>query len=463
MGIERSQAPLVLKASEPQPNRSKNPSDAEKTPGAFAAVMQAEAAPKAPERPKAADMKPPAEARQVEAGQTQKEKTETETGKTAKSAADEKDEKETSSGDEEGATSAAVAAAALALAATGLLGPALTKAAAAVTAAIDGKALARVDGIADGQQAGVGALSADGTVASPLSSVAAPAADAAHTALANGPPGASNLASYASVLEQLQSRLAKGEKAGMPAADGGFPAATAIDSAAAPQAASSASLSTARMDKLMNALQAGLGIGQTTGSETAKLASVSSEAGEALKAIDRFRGEAPRDSAGTMPDGAPGQQGFTSTVQFDGSAVSATASGPATADAVADQVGYWVSQGVQNAELTLGGAGAERVEVKISMSGNEAHVEFRSDQAATREMLAGTASQLRDLLSGQGVVLSGVTVGHAGAELAGGQQQQSRPREGRSPARGGADETQAVAAVRPSVAAGPAGKLDLFV
>jgi flagellar hook-length control protein FliK len=135
----------------------------------------------------------------------------------------------------------------------------------------------------------------------------------------------------------------------------------------------------------------------------------------------------------------------------------------ATGDAVADQVSYFVSQGIQNAELTLDGLNAERVEVKISMSGKEAHVEFRSDQLATREMLAGTTAHLRDLLSSQGVVLTGVTVGQSGADFTGGQQPQGRSREGQAQGRGTAGESRTVAAVAPAAAKAPAGTLDLFV
>ncbi|APW36648.1 hypothetical protein RD110_05070 [Rhodoferax koreense] len=420
--------------------------------------MRAEAAPRAPEKPKAPEAQRPAQARRAEGERTEKsEKSE----KVAESANEDQDEDDAASSDQDAAASAQAAAAALALATAGLLGPAAAKVVAAVKTAADGKAVAGVDGAADGQTAGADAWLADGTGRAPA---AGPAADAARAALADGQSGVAKLASYASVLEQLQSRLAKGEKGDVSGADRALPGTGADPGAAAAKAASGVALQNTRTDKLMNALQAGSGMGQAVGSETTKLASLSLEAGEALKAIDRFRGEAPRDSAGTTPDGAPGQQSFTSTVQFDGTTGPATTvSGPAAGDAVADQVSQWVSQGIHSAELTLDGANAERVEVKISMSGNEAHVEFRSDQPATREMLAGTASQLRDLLSGQGVVLSGVTVGHAGADLAGGQQQQSRPRGERGPAREASLAPQAVSAARPAAASSPAGALDLFV
>ena len=85
-----------------------------------------------------------------------------------------------------------------------------------------------------------------------------------------------------------------------------------------------------------------------------------------------------------------------------------------TAEAVAEQVTYWVNQEVQNAELTLDGVGQEPIEVSISLQGNEANVAFRSDQAATREILEGAVSHLKDMLAHHGLALSGVSVGSSG-------------------------------------------------
>jgi len=81
---------------------------------------------------------------------------------------------------------------------------------------------------------------------------------------------------------------------------------------------------------------------------------------------------------------------------------------------VAEQVSYWVSQNVQNAELSLNGLGQEPVQVSISVQGNEAQVVFRSDEAATRSLLEGAGSHLKDLLQREGLVLTGVSVGGSG-------------------------------------------------
>ncbi|KQO14068.1 flagellar hook-length control protein [Acidovorax sp. Leaf76] len=97
---------------------------------------------------------------------------------------------------------------------------------------------------------------------------------------------------------------------------------------------------------------------------------------------------------------------------------------------VADQVAYWVHQKTQNAELTLTRDG-QPVEVSVSLSGNEAHVSFRSDQAQTRDMLDRSMAQLSDLLRSEGLVLSGMSVGTSAGQGAGsGSGEQQRQREG---------------------------------
>jgi len=99
-------------------------------------------------------------------------------------------------------------------------------------------------------------------------------------------------------------------------------------------------------------------------------------------------------------------------------------------DRVAEQVAYWVNQKTQNAELTLQRDG-HPVEVSVSLSGNEAHVSFRSDQQQTRELLDQSMAQLSDLLRSEGLVLSGMSVGTSARDSTGGRETgQQRPREG---------------------------------
>lgn len=95
--------------------------------------------------------------------------------------------------------------------------------------------------------------------------------------------------------------------------------------------------------------------------------------------------------------------------------------------AVAEQVQYWIENDIQNAELKLDGLGASAVEVSISLQGNEARVEFRTDQAQARQVLEGAMDHLKDLLGNEGLVLSGVSVGSSGAEGSAARQRNPQP------------------------------------
>jgi flagellar hook-length control protein FliK len=93
---------------------------------------------------------------------------------------------------------------------------------------------------------------------------------------------------------------------------------------------------------------------------------------------------------------------------------------------LAEQVKYWISNDVKNAEMKLEGLGQELVEVSISMHGNEAHVAFRTDELQARTALEGAASHLKDLLAREGVLLAGVSVGTSGSQNPDAQDRQAR-------------------------------------
>ena len=93
---------------------------------------------------------------------------------------------------------------------------------------------------------------------------------------------------------------------------------------------------------------------------------------------------------------------------------------------LADTVSYWVSQGVQKAELKLDGFGAEPIEVSISLANGEAQIGFRTDRADVRDVIEGAMSHLKELLASEGLVLAGVSVGTAGQDRAGAQAQRER-------------------------------------
>lgn len=147
------------------------------------------------------------------------------------------------------------------------------------------------------------------------------------------------------------------------------------------------------------------------------------------------------------------------------SAVNAPVSGSSevaspTESFVAEQISYWISNDVQNAEMKLDGIGDAPVGVSISMHGNEAHVTFRTDELQAREALENASLHLKDLLQREGLVLAGVSVGTSGAGDSGGQEH--KPRHG---AKAATVVSAAVESIgRRPVQSGAAGRaLDLFV
>lgn len=130
--------------------------------------------------------------------------------------------------------------------------------------------------------------------------------------------------------------------------------------------------------------------------------------------------------AGAGVEGIWGQQAFQAGNRVDAPSAMADSSMLSLESKVADKVSYWVTQGVQNAELTLDGLGGESVKVSISLKGDEAHVGFRTDQPEIRRVLEGAVAHLKDLLISQGLVLSGVFVGTSSQDGAGTQERRSR-------------------------------------
>lgn len=146
----------------------------------------------------------------------------------------------------------------------------------------------------------------------------------------------------------------------------------------------------------------------------------------------RSNGDGDGDGAGAggaWSEGASGG-GAVESGNFTDATVFADPNALGAEEQVAEQVAYWVNQKTQNAELTLQRDG-QPVEVSVSLSGNEAHVSFRSDQQQTRELLDQSMAQLSDLLRSEGLVLSGMSVGTSARDSAGGGEAgQQRPRDG---------------------------------
>lgn len=128
---------------------------------------------------------------------------------------------------------------------------------------------------------------------------------------------------------------------------------------------------------------------------------------------------------GVWPDGA-----WPGAAARPGQDLSAHGAAPFAPEQVAEQIAYWVQQKTQNAQLTLERDGRS-VEVSVSLSGNEAHVSFGSDQPQLRELLGSGMEQLSELLRGEGLVLGGMSVGTPSGHSAGfGADGAARKREG---------------------------------
>jgi flagellar hook-length control protein FliK len=140
---------------------------------------------------------------------------------------------------------------------------------------------------------------------------------------------------------------------------------------------------------------------------------------------------------------------------------SATPAAMAPEMQAAEQVTYWVTQNVQNAELKLDGLGASPVEVSINVQGNEAQISFRSDEAATRGVLENATAHLKDLLQREGMVLTGVSVGTSSSGDAGGNSERRARPGARQTAIAPLQQAAVETGRRPGV---PAGRsVDLFV
>ena len=148
-----------------------------------------------------------------------------------------------------------------------------------------------------------------------------------------------------------------------------------------------------------------------------------------LARADKPQGERSADTAKGRESNYSGTALGVSSPEYTATATAAAAPVQAPDMAAAEQVRYWVSQNVQNAELTLDGLGQTPVEVSISLQGNEAQIAFRSDEAATRSVLESAGSHLKDMLQREGLVLTGVSIGNSGSGNAGstgGEQRRAR-------------------------------------
>jgi flagellar hook-length control protein FliK len=78
---------------------------------------------------------------------------------------------------------------------------------------------------------------------------------------------------------------------------------------------------------------------------------------------------------------------------------------------VAEYLKFWTSKNLQNAEFKVQGWDESAVQVKVSLQGSSAHVEFTTDHQATRDFLTNGQDELKQLLAQQGLMLLDVSVG----------------------------------------------------
>ncbi len=147
---------------------------------------------------------------------------------------------------------------------------------------------------------------------------------------------------------------------------------------------------------------------------TGLVASLSgSESGASAR--KRGAGAAPSVGGDAPSASAPGSVTGSSSALSVG-ASSATAPAQGVEQAVAEQVKYWISNDVHNAQLKFSGLGEASVQVNISMSGSQAQVVFQSDQAHTRALLGNAMTQLDQMMRAQGLTLTSAWVSSSGQQ-----------------------------------------------
>ena len=122
---------------------------------------------------------------------------------------------------------------------------------------------------------------------------------------------------------------------------------------------------------------------------------------------------------------------------------------------------YWMSGDLKNAEIKLDGFGESPVEVSISMQGNQTHVAFRTDEMQTRLALEDAGATLKEMLSKEGLDLTGVSVGTSGSGSDGGPNHRSRSDSSRAHVDNKA--TKILLGTVGHTVTARAGKLDVFV
>ncbi len=129
------------------------------------------------------------------------------------------------------------------------------------------------------------------------------------------------------------------------------------------------------------------------------------------------------------------------------------------------QISHWGTQNLRHASLRVGQAGEDAIDIQLSVKGQEAQIEFRTDNAEARASLEDSADEsLSEMLQRSGIQLASLSVGSQGQPSgrdasAGGP---GAPRAARSPA--SASDAAELPAARPLPPRADGSRpLDLFV
>lgn len=209
-------------------------------------------------------------------------------------------------------------------------------------------------------------------------------------------------------------------------------------------------------------------------------ASAASEpaSGSTVGWVSALSGATPGDARTASDSFAAGEAGTesrpaeSSDPAATGTPDSAAERAAQASEAEARQVSHWSTQTLRHASLRVGQEGADAIDIRLSLAGQEVQVDFRTDDASARASLQQNASDsLAGLLQRSGIQLGGVSVGAQGPGQGLPQEQpghDSRPGAGRSRAPagasrlspGGADSAPPIPVARPR-ADGSQG-LDVF-
>ena len=121
-------------------------------------------------------------------------------------------------------------------------------------------------------------------------------------------------------------------------------------------------------------------------------------------------------------------------------AVATPVGAPGWSNEVGDKVVWMVGRQETRAELVLNPPQLGRIEVSLTMNGDQATATFTSANASVREALENAMPRLREVLQGAGISLGQTQVGAESFQQAA-QQQQTGDNPGRGNGRGNADGT----------------------